>query len=67
MEYAEKNDVSGILFFADFEKAFDSIDHSFMIKCLEFFNFGPSLLNWVKVFSRMQSCVSNNGYLSDFF
>ena len=68
IEYTEENQLPGLLFFADFEKAFDSIDHSFMIKALQFFNFGPSIVNWVKVFyNDIQSCVTNNGYLSPFF
>ena len=39
-----------------------------MYKCLKHFNFGNGLINWVKLFyNDAQSCVSNNGHLSDFF
>ena len=31
LEYTEENDISGILFSADFEKAFDSIEHAFYL------------------------------------
>ena len=34
LEYAEKDDLTGILFCSDFEKAFDSVDHRFMFACL---------------------------------
>ena len=35
LEYADDNDIPSILFPADFEKAFDSIDYSFMFAVLE--------------------------------
>ena len=39
-----------------------------MYKCLEHFNFGNQLINWVKLFyNDAKSCISNNGNLSDFF
>ena len=55
-------------FFTDFEKAFDSVSHEFMFKTLHHFNFGPDLINWVKLFYKNDnSCVINNGYCSNFF
>ena len=57
-----------MIFFADFEKAFDSIDHNFIFKVLNYFNFGDSFINWIKLFyNDAQSCVINNGHMSDFF
>ena len=35
LEYTEENDISGILFSADFEKEFDSIEHAFLFAVLE--------------------------------
>ena len=37
-------------YFIDFEKAFDSINWNFLLKCLDFFGFGPSLIRWVETF-----------------
>jgi len=37
----------GLLIFVDFEKDSDSIDHTFIIRCLEHFNFGNDLINWI--------------------
>ena len=57
-----------ILFAADFEKAFDSIEHSFIIATLKHFNFGPNFIKWITIL-RMgnESCVINNGKVTDFF
>ena len=39
-----------------------------MFDTLNHFNFGESLINWVKLFYKgANSCVTNNGYLSSFF
>ena len=35
LEYADKNNIEGILFSANFEKAFDSIDHTFILAVLK--------------------------------
>ena len=40
-----------LLLFADFAKAFDSIDRDFMLKCLKHLNFGVSITRWVNIFS----------------
>ena len=67
IEYLNDEDKDGLIFFADFEKAFDSIDHDFIFKTLNHFNFGASFINWVKLFyADAQSCIVNNGHMSDF-
>ena len=68
IEHLNDENKPGLLFFADFAKAFDSIDHDFIFKVLTYFNFGSSFINWIKLFYKdAQSCVINNGYMSDFF
>ena len=68
IEQTEENDIPGLLFFTDFEKAFDSISHKYLVDTLKFFNFGPSFIKWIEVFyNDATSCISNNGYLSNFF
>ena len=62
LEYKDKNDIEAILFSADFEKAFDSVEHSFIISTLRAFGFGLDFIQWVKTFSKnVESCVMNNG------
>ena len=38
----------GLIFMADFSKAFDSLEWDFMLKTLDFFHFGSSFKQWVK-------------------
>ena len=64
----EQNIPGSLFFFSDFEKAFDSVNHEYMYKCLKHFSFGNDLINWVKLFyNDAKSCVSNNGTMSEFF
>ncbi|MES9884827.1 MAG: reverse transcriptase domain-containing protein, partial [Sedimenticola sp.] len=68
IEFLNETDSPGLLFFADFEKAFDSVDHNYMLNTLKYFNLGDDFIKWVNLFySDARSCVSNNGHLSDFF
>ena len=62
LEYTDSNEIEAILFSTDFEKAFDSIDHSFLFAVLESFGFGPNFIQWVRtLFCNAESCVINNG------
>ena len=62
LEYTDENDIEAILFSADFEKAYDSIEHSFIISTLRAFGLGPDFIQWVKTFFKnVESCVMNNG------
>jgi len=68
IQYAEENNLPGLLLFIDFEKAFDSLSWNFLHKVLKYFNFGPTIQNWVKVFySNIVSSVNQGGNLSEFF
>jgi hypothetical protein len=49
----------------DFEKAFDTVEWSFIEKTLQFYGFGPSLQKWIKSFyCDISSAVTNNGIAS---
>ena len=63
LEYMECNEVPSVLFSADFEKAFDMIDHTFTLVVPEKFGFGPDFMHAVKnLFAGAESCVMNNGH-----
>ena len=68
MSYTEENNIPGVALFIDFRKAFDTIEWDFLIDTLNKFNFGPDVINWVKIFyGNVTSCVLNNGHASEFF
>ena len=68
MDFTVEEKVPGLMIFIDFQKAFDSLEWSFLVRCLEFFNFGPDFIRWVMTFYKnIQSCVINNGTTSDYF
>ena len=68
MAFTVNENVPGMLIFINFQKAFDSLEWDFIFGCLEAFNFGPDFSRWVKTFYKnIQSCVINNGNVSDYF
>ena len=65
IEHTMNRDISGILVAIDFEKAFDFLNFSFLIRVLHAFNFGPSFIHWVRVlYNKVFSCVMNNDFTS---
>lgn len=61
--HTEALKLPGVLLFIDFEKAFDSIEHNFLYKALERFDFGPSFIRWIQTFcNNLSSCFLNNGF-----
>ena len=68
IDNAEDKNKPGMIFFSDFEKAFDSLDHDYLKKCLNHLNFGEEFLRWIDLFYKdAKSCVTNNGHISNFF
>ena len=68
MDYAKANNLPGFFMFIDFEKAFDSLEWTFLNRCLELFHFGPSFIRWINVFYKnIQSCTINNGLCTNYF
>ena len=68
LEVSDMNNLSGYILTADLEKAFDSIDHTFLMSCLKKFGFGPKFLQWVTVLlNKNESCVTNGGTTTKYF
>ena len=68
LAYTEENSIGGILFSADFEKAFDSVEHSFIFATLKSFGFGAQFIQWIRtIFNSTESCVINNCHSTGFF
>ena len=68
INFTNLRDIQGLLLFVDFEKAFDSLELSFIIKTLRYNNFGPSLISWIETFySNPYIAIQNNGWSFEFF
>ena len=52
----------------DFEKCFDRIKHSAIRGCLNYFNFGPHMTEWIMIlYKEFYLSVQNNGEFTDWF
>ena len=49
IEYAKENNVSGLFLLIDYEKAYDSISFSCILKCLDVFNFSKDITKWINI------------------
>ena len=59
--------VIGYLVTIDIEKAFDSLDHAFLISAVEKIGFGKTI-DWIKIFLNEQEvCVINAGITTKYF
>ena len=65
LDMINKTDETGILVSLDQMKAFDRVDHDFLMRVLSKFGFGPSFCRWVSIFySNVFSRIICNGKLS---
>ena len=68
MSFTKAKNIPGLAVFLVFEKAFDSIEWNYLQKCLEVFNFGPQLRQWVTVlYNDILTRVLNNGFATNHF
>ena len=60
--------IDGYLVTADIQKAFDSLDHTFLLATLSKFNFGRNFIDWIKIIlNGQESCVFNGGFSTGYF
>ena len=68
MDFLDSKKCQGIFQFVDFEKAFDTLEWSFISKTLEAFNFGNNFKKWFNVlYNSVQSSVVNGGFMTNYF
>ena len=68
MEITKTHNLPGILTSLDFRKAFDSLEWPFIMKTLDYLNFGTDMKRWVSTFySNIESTVVNNGNRTNWF
>ena len=49
MDYTDNENIIGLLVLIDFDKAFGSMSWPFIYKVLQFFGFGNTIIDWVKI------------------
>ena len=68
INHTAARNIPGLLMFLDFEKAFDTVEWSFIWKTRSSFNFGSSLINWIKLcYRNIEGCAPNNGWENSYF
>jgi hypothetical protein len=68
MDFTKANNLTGIVAFLDFEKAFDTVNWEVIQDTLKIFGFGEMFRKWTKaLYKGSQACVTNNGFSSPFF
>ena len=60
--------MEGFLVTMDVEKAFDTLDHKFLISVLKKFGFGQNFISWIEIILKNQeSCVINGRTTTKYF
>ena len=64
----DQKNIAGYLLTIDFEKAFDSLSHNFLIAALKKYGFGEDFIDWIKILLyKQESCVINGGHTTKYF
>ena len=60
--------IGGFLVTVDIEKAFDSVNHYFLLQILRKFGFGIGFVSWIKtILKNQESCINNGGKTTKYF
>ena len=60
--------LNGMLINIDIQKAFDSVNHQFLILALKRYGFGKMFIKWVKtLLNNQESCIINGGFTTKYF
>ena len=60
--------MEGYLLTIDIEKAFDSVDHYFLLAILEIYGFKKNFLRWIEtLLNNQESCIINRGITTHYF
>ena len=68
IDYANCKNVPGAVLSVDLQKAFDSLNWSFIFAMLRIYGFGDFLIGLIKmIYKEPKCCIINNNFLSSFF
>ena len=68
LEISNSLALEGFLVTVDIEKAFDSVNHCFLLQILQLFGFGIGFVSWIKtVLNNQESCIINGGNATKYF
>ena len=68
LEIAKTLALEGFLVTIDIEKAFDSVNHCFLLQILRKFGFGIDFVSWIKtILKNQESCIINGGKTTKYF
>ena len=60
--------IRGLVVTVDIQKAFDSVNHLFLITALKKFGFGKEFIKWIQILLKNQeSCIINGGTTTKYF
>ena len=63
---ANSKNAEATILFLDQEKAFDRVDHQFLLKTLKHLNFGDNFISWIETTLKdISSQIKINGFLCD--
>ena len=63
IEVADLFNIEGYIVTMDIEKAFDSLEHTFLIQVFKKYGFGKTFIRWVEtITNKQESCVINGRY-----
>ena len=66
VKYANSRNLEAAVLFLDQEKAFDRVDHNFLLRTLKHMGFGDYFISWIKIFLKdISSQIKINGFLSE--
>ena len=68
IEICNIESIEGFIVTMDIEKAFDSLDHNFLLRVFRHLGFGPNFIQWIKILlTNQETCVMNGGFTTKYF
>ena len=65
-QYCNEQKIKGLLVGVNARKAFDSVDHEYLLIVLEAYGFGPQFISWVKLLEKnLKADIPVNGYRTE--